>query len=367
MHPLRKLPLHMLLLAGLAVPSSAAEPALEPSAEVKVAPAPENLQAHAGINVLPLTPNFRESELRMDIPDGVGVVVGFIDPNGPAAGKLLEKDVLTRLDDQVLVNAEQFRTLIRNRKPGQVAKLVRLRGDAIDTVEITLAGRPASRPRTTTISPDSSPDLSGSMGAPRIVINGQEIDPSQMIGGGTITFGAGAPGGQVVIVGPGSSGLPEEVRRQLEEMRARGLPVPDLGQLDETISPPAAGATSGRRVTTFSRSFSFGTAGGSSSTLTDEQGTVSIRKDGDKKIATVKDAEGKTLFDGEITKPEQVAALPDAVRERLAQADRPALSLPGLGAPGGKDVAPQTADKTPQGAAPAPAKPRRKIDPREGA
>ena len=204
MHPLRKLPLHMLLLAGLAVPSSAAEPTLEPSAEVKVAPAPENLQAHAGINVLPLTPNFRESELRMDIPDGVGVVVGFIDPNGPAAGKLLEKDVLTRLDDQVLVNAEQFRTLIRNRKPGQVAKLVRLRGDAIDTVEITLAGRPASRPRTTTISPDSSPDFSGSMGAPRIVINGQEIDPSQMIGGGTITFGAGAPGGHACRAGEAS-------------------------------------------------------------------------------------------------------------------------------------------------------------------
>lgn len=366
MHPLRKLPLHMLLLAGLAIPSSAAEPTLAQAPEVKVAPAPENLQAHAGINVLPLTTNFRESELRVDIPDGVGVVVGFIDPNGPAAGKLLEKDVLTRLDDQVLVNAEQFRTLIRNRKPGQVAKFVRLRGDAIDTVEITLAGRPALQPRATRISPDSSPDLSGSMGSSRIVINGQEIDPSQMIGGGTITFGAGAPGGQVVIVGPGSSGIPEEIRRQLDEMRARGLPVPDLGQLNETIPPPAAGATSGRRMTTFSRSFSFGTAGGgSSSTLTDEQGTVSIRKDGDKKIATVKDADGQTLFDGEITKPEQVAALSDIVRERVTQADRPALSLPGLPSLGGKpDAAGATEKKSP---ADAPAKPRRKIDPREGA
>jgi len=367
MHPLRKIPLHMLLLAGLAVPAAAAEPKLEKSAEVEVAAANENLQAYAGVNVLSLTPGFRDTELRMEIPEGVGIVVGLVDPAGPAAGKLLEKDVLTRLDDQVLVNAEQFRTLIRNRKPGQVAKLVRLRGDDVDTVEITLAGRPAQRPRPSAPSPDGMPDSLGSMGSSRIVINGQEIDPSQMIGGGTITFGAGGPGGQVVIVGPGSSGIPEEIRRQLDEMRARGLPVPELGQVDETISPPAAGATSARRVTTFSRSFSFGTAGGSSSTLTDEQGTVSIRKDGDKKVATVKDAEGKTLFDGEITQPEQVAALPEVVRERLAQADRPALSLPGLPSAGAKPDAAGATEKKAAGEGSAPAKPRRKIDPREGA
>lgn len=375
MNSLRRLPLHMLLLAGLAAPASAADAPAEPATAAKPAAPAENLQSYAGVNVLPLTPGFRDAELRMELPEGVGIVVGFVDPAGPGAGKLAEKDVLTRLDDQVLVNAEQFRTLVRNRKPGQAVKLVRVRGDEVETVELTLAGRAAGRPRAVAKAAPAEADPSVS-GRARIVINGQEIDPSQMIGGGTITFGAGAPGGQVVIVGPGAQGLPEEVRRQLEDMRSRGLPVPDLeADLSEDAPvPPAAGAIQGRRVTTFSRSFSFGTAGGSSSTFTDDQGTVSVRQDGDRKLATVKDASGQVLFDGEITKPEQLAALADGVRERIALAERPALGFPGAAASRQTEEAPAAGatagGKAAEGKAAdgkAPAKPRRKVDPREGA
>lgn len=364
MSSLRNLPLHMLLLAGLAAPAGAADPA-PAQPEAKAAAPAQSLAAYSGVTVLPLTAGFRERDLRMDLPEGVGVVVGLVDPEGPAAGKLQEKDVLTRLDDQVLVNPEQFRTLVRTRKPGQAVKLVRVRGEEVETLELTLTGRPEARKLAARTAEAVAPDASGI----RITVNGQEIDPSQMIGGGAVTFGQGGPGGQVVIVGPGAQGLPEEIRRQLAEMRQRGLPIPDLEEAPAT--PPAAsggGAIQSRRMTTFSRSFSVGSGGpgvASSSTFADEEGTVQVRKQDGKTFANVKSADGQVLFDGEITTDEQRQALADSVRARIAQAEQPGIRLPGMGAPEPE------AKAVPKGETPkagdAPTKPRRKVDPREGA
>lgn len=367
MRSLRNLPLHMLLLAGLAAPAGAADP--KPAQpETKAAAPAQALAPYVGVTVLPLTSGFRERELRMELPEGVGVVVGLVDPEGPAAGKLQEKDVLTRLDDQVLVNAEQFRTLVRTRKPGQAVKLVRVRGDEVETVEVALAGRPAGRALAARPAETVAPDASGI----RITVNGQEIDPSQMIGGGAVTFGQGGPGGQVVIVGPGAQGLPEEVRQKLAEMRQRGLPIPDLEQEPDVVPPPAVsggGTIQGRRVTSFSRSFSLGSGGpgvSSSSTFADEEGTVQVRKEGGKTFANVKSADGQVLFDGEITTDDQRKALAESVRARIAQAEQPGIRIPGIGPSDGTEAAP--APKAPEGkAGEAPAKPRRKVDPREGA
>lgn len=367
MRTLRNLPLHMLLLAGLAAPSGAAEPAQAPKPEAKAAAPAQPLAAYSGVTVLPLTPGFRERDLRMDLPEGVGVVVGLVDPEGPGAGKLQEKDVLTRLDDQVLVNPEQFRTLVRSRKPGQAVKLVRVRGEEVETVEVALAGRPEARKLAARTAEAVAPDASGI----RITVNGQEIDPSQMIGGGAVTFGTGGPGGQVVIVGPGAQGLPEEIRQQLAEMRQRGLPIPELEDAPGATPPPAtsgSGVIQGRRMTTFSRSFALGTTGpgvASSSTFADEEGTVQVRKQDGKTFANVKSADGQVLFDGEITTDEQRKALAESVRARIAQAEQPGIRLPGMGATEPEAKAAPKAEAAKAGEAPA--KPRRKVDPREGA
>lgn len=371
MNALRQIPLHVLLLAGLAASASSQETSPKPAApkapSADAAQPAGPVQPYVGVNVLPLTPRFREQDLGTELPEGVGIVVGFVDPKGPAASVIQEKDVLTRLDDQVLVNPEQFRTLVRNRKPGQSVKLVRVRGAEVETVEVALASRPASAPLAASPRPALAQDPSVPGGV-RITINGQEIDPSQMIGGGTVTFGTpGALGGQVVIVGPGAGNLPPEIRQQLEAMRQRGLPVPQLDL--EPASPSQGSAAPSRRTTTFSRSFSLGTGSGvavsSSSSYTDEQGTVQVRKDGDKRFATVKDAGGETLFDGEITTPDQLKSVPEPARERIKLADGLVGALPGKPAP---VAAPEAAPsgETKSGKAPAP-RPRKPIDPREGA
>lgn len=377
MNSIRNIPLHVLLLAGMIVSAETptSEKSTKPEAKATSPANPEaKLQAYSGVNVTSMYTRFREQELKTEIPEGIGVIVGFVDPEGPAANKLQEKDVLTRLDDQMLVNSEQFRALISTRKPGDTVKLVRVRGDEIDTVDVTLGGRPVATPRaqarTATgngINPPNPGSITLGSGV-RILVNGQEIDPGQMIAGGTVRLDPNATGGgRVVIVGPNSANIPDEMRQALEDMRKRGLPVPlDVagGMVDDpSAASPGVGTTQTRIV----RSYSFGTGSSgptstSSSMFSDDEGSVSVRSENGKKFATVKDATGKVLFDGEITTPEQLKAQTDSIKSRIAMADGKSVVIPP--APGSTQDpavgAPATSPK------PAPKK-KPKRDPLEGA
>jgi len=374
MNPIRKIPLHVLMLAGLlAVPAAQAadEKPAKPDAASAAPAAPQaKMLAYAGINVLGYNNMIRDQAPNAAVPEGIGLLVGFLDPEGPAAGKLQEKDILTRLDDQVLVNAEQFRALLQTHKPGDVVKIVRVRGDDVDTVELTLTGKPApvaraaglrARSGDVTLSPSGNPAVSGT-GTMRIMINGQEVDPGQMIQGGTVHLGPNGQG-NVIVIDPRSSQLPPEARKMLEDMRKRGLPVPPDAQAQDQDEITVGGA--GPQHMTV-RSFTFGTngAGSSSSSMySDSEGTVSIRKEGDKKFAVVKDAEGKALFDGEITTEEQLKAQAESIRSRIALADGGSIRLPGMP---GQENAPEVGSA--QATSPKPAaKKKPKRDPHEGA
>ena len=377
MNSIRNIPLHVLLLAGMIVSAETptSEKSTKPEAKATSPANPEaKLQAYSGVNVTSMYTRFREQELKTEIPEGIGVIVGFVDPEGPAANKLQEKDVLTRLDDQMLVNSEQFRALISTRKPGDTVKLVRVRGDEIDTVDVTLGGRPVATPRAqarTATGNGANPPNPGSItlgSGVRILVNGQEIDPGQMIAGGTVRLDPNATGGgRVVIVGPNSANIPDEMRQALEDMRKRGLPVPlDVGGGmvdDPSAASPGVGTTQTRIV----RSYSFGAGSSgatstSSSMFSDDEGSVSVRSENGKKFATVKDANGQVLFDGEITTPEQLKAQTDSIKSRIALADGKSVVIPP--APGSTQDpavgAPATSPK------PAPKK-KPKRDPLEGA
>ena len=351
MNPIRRIPLHVLMLAGLlAAPEAPAadDKAAKPEAKAAPSAAPETkLQAYAGINVNAYGAYQRERDPVAAVPEGIGLVVGFLDPEGPAVGKLQEKDVLTRLDDQVLVNPEQFRALLQTRKPCDTVKIVRVRGEDVGTVEIKLTGKAvpvsrsagSARARAVPSDPSGAPVISGTGGI-RIMVNGQEIDPGQMVAGGALQL---TPGGQgnVIVIDPHSAQLPAEARRMLDEMRKRGMPVPpdatagSQADQDEVAGNGAPGVTvaPGASRQVIVRSFSFGTNGGSStssSMYTDDEGTVSIRKEGDKKLAVVKDASGKVLFDGEITTEEQLKAQAESIRNRIALADGGSIRIPGM-------------------------------------
>ena len=75
---------------------------------------------------------------QLDLPDGVGLLVDSVEPGSPAAAAALKRfDILTRFNDQIICNADQFATLIKLRKPGPVPLTI-LRGGRERKIQVIL-------------------------------------------------------------------------------------------------------------------------------------------------------------------------------------------------------------------------------------
>ncbi len=307
MNSFRQIPLHMLLLAGLVGTAEAKEK--EPAAPA-AKPAVAGV-AYAGLNVGP----------RAEDAAGVGIVVGFIDPKGPSVGKIEEGDILTRLDDQVLFNADQFRALVRTRQPGDQVKLTLQRGAEPLVVELTLGVRADREPR--------AEAKDGARAAAR-----------------------GLPPG-VTIVGPGGI-IPPELLKQLQDLQAGVLPAPGARSMIPSIDDLRA-RSGASTSSSHSFSFSFGNGAKSSSTsmASDAEGSVTIQQEDGKKRAVIKDKDGRTIFEGDITEKSSVEKLPPEVRRRLQLVEGRGFSLPGN--PGAKPPGKPAAEE------------QKKFDPKQGA
>jgi len=80
-------------------------------------------------------------ELRAQLPlqPGEGLVVRSVIPDSPAAKAGLEEhDVVTRLDDQILVSGDQLSSLVKMHKPGEAVRLTYLRKGEKKEVSATL-------------------------------------------------------------------------------------------------------------------------------------------------------------------------------------------------------------------------------------
>ena len=75
---------------------------------------------------------------QLGLPKGTGLVVERISPRSPAADILKEHDVLTMLDDQILIDVRQLMVLVRNRKEGDEVTLSYLRGGVKATAKVRL-------------------------------------------------------------------------------------------------------------------------------------------------------------------------------------------------------------------------------------
>jgi len=81
---------------------------------------------YLGVSTSPVPGALRQ---HLGLPEGLGLVVDFVEPDSPAqkAG-LKQYDILTRLDDQILVNAQQLAVVVRTHKAGDEVKLKLIRG-----------------------------------------------------------------------------------------------------------------------------------------------------------------------------------------------------------------------------------------------
>lgn len=76
---------------------------------------------------------------QVSIPDGTGLLVRSVMAQSPAAKAGLEKnDLLLRLDEQILINADQLRKLIGSKKEGDTVHLTYLRKGREASVEARL-------------------------------------------------------------------------------------------------------------------------------------------------------------------------------------------------------------------------------------
>jgi hypothetical protein len=243
-------------------------------------------------------------------------MVAFVDPKGPSMGILAEDDILVRLDDQVLVNPEQFRALIGMHQPGDVVKIVAVREDEVVNVDLKLGSRNA---------PVSAPPKAKKSIAPKADVKPAEepapaqapqaVVPPRMgitINGQTFEFNQDP-----------MQGLPPEIVQQFNEMRRRSMAVPQAPQAQPQAAPekesapvPQAPALQSKSKS-FSFSFGNGATVSSNSVASDRDGTVAIDERDGKKHAVIKDASGKVLFDGDVTTDEARAKMNPKLRDRL--------------------------------------------------
>lgn len=248
----------LLTLATAALVSAPAALHAADSEDAPAAVAPDNRPVYVGVELIPVDAPTRAL---FKLPAAGGLLVIGVAPESPADGKLGQGDILVKLGDQLLVNREQLRTLLRAKKSGDEATFEVARGGRTESVVVKLAAAPGF------------PEAAG-------------ITPF--------------PGGGA-----------EELLRRLNE-RTRGM-MRDSG-LDRDFLSGALGNASVSVSGDDSDATGFHITTSRSVTRPEGQVTV-VRRDG-KKSVTVKDAGGKTLVEGELTDALR-AKLPDWAKETV--------------------------------------------------
>jgi len=92
-----------------------------------------------GVSVTPLPDSLRG---RLQLPAGIGMVVASVEPGSPAQQAGIQpNDVLHKIDDQLLVNAEQLAALVRTFKPGREVRVSLVRGGKPTQLNVRLGQR----------------------------------------------------------------------------------------------------------------------------------------------------------------------------------------------------------------------------------
>lgn len=199
---------------------------------------------------------------QLGLAPGTGLVVNHIVPASPAAGVLQPHDVLVKLDDQLLIEANQLAVLVRSRKEGDEVTVTYLRGGKQATAKVKLALHDA----------------------PKLSMGGGALWPEK---GSLSIYGAG-------------SGAPGGDRQEVD----RVLSMIDAQRMHERGAGPSV------RVMKMNTD-------NSTMVLTDDEGSIEITtKDGIKSLVA-KDPQGAEICAGPITTLREQAALPPGVLARL--------------------------------------------------
>lgn len=227
--------------------------------------------AFLGVQTAPVN---RTLAAQLGLPRGTGLVVTDIVEDSPAASSLQEHDILTKLDDQILIGQQQLSVLIRNRKQGDEVTLTVFRAGKETKVKVKLGEREV--PKLAEFDAAEAHGFSFSFDGPQIarlqqlpgIEPGQVNDVIRMIGRNQGNW-VGTPGVQIL-------------RRGDREATILDLPQGNI-------------------------------------VYSDDEGSVEVKAEDGKRQLTVKDASGKVLFEGPVNSKEDREKLPKEVQERVGK------------------------------------------------
>jgi hypothetical protein len=212
---------------------------------------------------------------QLGLDSGTGLVVAAVAPKSPAAGLLQQHDVLLQLDDQILIESRQLSVLVRNRKEGDEVTISYLRGGKKAAAKVKLGAHEV-------------PKFSWHEGP----------------GGGTLPAIIGMGRAE----GTGSEGATRqraEVDRLLGMLRRPGQGDPVRIEIDRREGPGV-------------RAMSINTAN-SNLVFSDDHGVLELSSKDGRKSLVAKDANGREIFAGPVSTPEERKALPPELQERLSR------------------------------------------------
>jgi len=219
--------------------------------------------AFLGVETAPVG---RTLAAQLGLPRDTGLVVTGVAKDSPAAGVLKEHDILTRLDDQILIDSHQLAVLVRSRKEGDEVALTVYRAGK----ETKLSARLAQR----------------------------EVPVGPALGLGTLPHGMTIPG-----LGRDQAG---------NVLRLIGRDNVAFATPRVHVFRGTAGRNSSTILDLTKGNFVF----------SDDAGSVEINADDGKRELTIKDASGKVTYQGSIANAEDRAKLPAEVRARLGQIEK---------------------------------------------
>jgi len=220
--------------------------------------------AFLGVQTVPADPALAA---QLGLPRNTGLVVTGVVPGSPAASVLKEHDLLTKLDDQLLIDPHQFSVLVRNHQEGDEVTLTYLRAGKEATAKVKL----------------------GQHEVPKLAVFNQRF---------------GVPAGAPMTW---TSSFAPVAREEVD----RVLGLIDLGK-EGAPHIVRHNQLAGDRVISVTVN-----TGDSNMSFSDDKGSLELNiKDGKKELVA-KDPKGATIFSGPINTPEERKGLPPDVAERL--------------------------------------------------
>lgn len=257
-----------------------------------------------GIETAPVNRTLRT---QLGLPRDTGLVVTNVLEQSPAAELLKEDDVLTRLDDQILINTQQLGVLVRGKKEGDEIKLTVMRGGKELIVKVKLAVHEVPRMAFgffTNGGPGAG-DWQGFMG------NGALADLERL---------RDLPG----------MGVDEarDVLRMIGREREHGNLLSGHGV--HILGRKGKGST----ILDLPKS---------NISYSDEEGSIEIKSDDGQRSLTVKNAKGEVAFSGPINTEKERSKLPAEMKRRLEKLDSDTFEFEV-----GKDFKPETVPLPPE-------------------